>query len=132
MSEREAAMALSRTGPVNGYYPAWLDPTRLAFQGSPLEGFDASHPLTEDGAVRLVPTPGHTLGHLSVVVEQGDHLVLISGDATYSERALQEGVVDGVAQSARAHRRSGELLRQLCERHKVVVAPSHDPRPPPA
>jgi len=131
MSAREASMALSRTGPMNGYfnrhYPSWLDPRRVEFESDPWEVFDASVPLTRDGAVRLVPTAGHTKGHVSVVVERSDHLVLLTGDAAYSERALFAGVVDGAAQDDRAHRRSTALLRELCERHRVVVAPSHDP-----
>jgi len=131
MSAREASMAMSRTGPTNGYfnshYPSWLSPRGVEFDRDPWEGFHASVALTADGSVRLVPTPGHTKGHLSVVVQRSDHLVLITGDATYSERALFAGTVDGVAQDERAHRRSTALLRELCARHRVVVVPSHDP-----
>ena len=78
----------------------------MRFDADPWESFDASVALTGDGAVRLVPTPGHTNGHLSVAVETGDELVLIAGDATYAERTLLSGVVDGVADDARAHRDS--------------------------
>lgn len=131
MSAKEASMAMARSGPVNGYlnghYPDWLSPRTIEFDSDPWETFEASVALTSDGAVRLVPTPGHTLGHLSVVVEQPDHLVLITGDAAYSERALLEGIVDGVAQDGRAHRHSTAHLRDLCARHHVVVVPTHDP-----
>lgn len=131
MSAREASMALSRTGPMNGYlnshYPSWLDPRTIDFDDEPWEVFDASVALTHDGAVRLVPTPGHTKGHLSVVVERSDDLVLLTGDASYSEGALLAGTVDGVAQDERAHRRSTAKLAELCGRCRVVVAPSHDP-----
>jgi len=130
MSAGEASMSLGRTGPVNGYfnqhYPSWLNPRRVEFESDPWEVFDASVTLTRDGTVRLVPTPGHTKGHMSVVVEQSDHLVLITGDAAYSEQALFAGTVDGVAQDARAHRRSTAKLRDLCGRHRVVVAPTHE------
>jgi len=129
MSGREAKMATARDGPLNGYlnnhYPDWLEPRTLEFDSDPWEGF-ASVLLTPDGAVRLIPTPGHTLGHLSVVVDQGDHLVLIAGDAAYSERALKEGIVDGVAQSGKLHRETTRRLRELCERRPVVVVPTHD------
>ena len=134
ISAEEASMALSRTGPVNGYfnghYPSWLNPRRVQFDTNRWEVFEATVPLTRDGVVRLVPTPGHTKGHVSVVVELSDHLVLLTGDAAYSERALLAGTVDGVAQDERAHRRSTALLRELCGRHRVVVAPSHDPDTP--
>lgn len=131
MTASEAKMAMARGGALNGYlkghYPSWLEPTPLEFRGGSWEGFDASITLTEDGAVRLIPTPGHTVGHLSVVVDQGDHLVLIAGDAAYSERALKEGIVDGVAQDERRHRDSTRRLRELCARRAVVVVPTHDP-----
>lgn len=134
MSKQEASMALSRTGPINGYlnghYPSWLEPHTVEFESDPWEVFSASVPLTSDGAVRLIPTPGHTKGHLSVVLEQSDHLVLLTGDAAYSEAALFAGTVDGVAQDERAHRRSTALLQELCDRRPVVVAPTHDPDTP--
>jgi glyoxylase-like metal-dependent hydrolase (beta-lactamase superfamily II) len=131
ISEREASAALARTGPLNGYhnkhYPDWLAPRRVRFDSGPWESFDASVALTADGAVRLVPTPGHTNGHLSVAVEAGDELVLLAGDATYAERTLLSGVVDGVADSASAHRDSSARLRELCRRRRVVYLPTHDP-----
>ena len=134
LSEREAEMALARSGPINGYfnqhYPKWFSPRTISFDADPWEGFDTSVPLTADGIVRLLPTPGHTEGHMSVAIEQRDHLVLLSGDASYSESALLAGTVDGVAQDERAHRRSTALLRELCDRHSVVVLPSHDPDGP--
>ena len=131
MSEREAAAALARTGPLNGYhnkhYPQWLAPRRVAFDSGPWESFDASSVLTADGAVRIVPTPGHTNGHLSVAVEDGGEIVLLAGDTTYLERTLLSGAVDGVCDDARAHRESTERLRELCRRRSVVYLPTHDP-----
>jgi glyoxylase-like metal-dependent hydrolase (beta-lactamase superfamily II) len=131
MSEREAAAAFARTGPLNGFhnsrYPSWLEPRRIAFGDGPWESFDDSLALTPDGSVRLLPTPGHTLGHLSVAVDTGERVVLIAGDSAYAERSLLDGVVDGVAQDARAHRDSTARLRELCRRREVVFLPSHDP-----
>ena len=131
MSDTEARMAFARSGPVNGYlkmhYPAWLDPTRVTFNDGPWETFQRSHSLTADGRVRLVPTPGHTNGHLSVIVDRGDHLVLIGGDASYSEHTLLIGAVDGIAQDARANRESTRRLRELCRHHPVITQFAHDP-----
>ena len=124
-------MALAPSGPLNGYlnmhYPAWLDPTRVTFNDGPWETFQRSHSLTPDGRVRLVPTPGHTKGHLAVIVDRGDHLVLIGGDASYSEHTLLIGAVDGIAQDAPAHRDSTRRLRELCGRRKVITQFAHDP-----
>lgn len=131
MSEAEAKMAFARTGPVNGYlnshYPAWLNPTKVTFDDGPWESFDRSTALTGDGTIRLVPTPGHTTGHLSVAIEAEDAIVLIAGDASYSEHALLEGIVDGVAQDEKAHRDSTHRLRELCRRRPVITQFAHDP-----
>ena len=40
------------------------------------------HRITPD--VRLVATPGHTAGHVSVLIESGGRSALITGDATHS------------------------------------------------
>lgn len=131
ISEREARAALARTGPLNGYhnsrYPAWLEPRRITFGDGPWESFDESLALTSDGAVRLLPTPGHTRGHLSVAIDTGERVALIAGDASYSERTLLDGVVDGVAEDAGAHRDSTARIRELCRRRDVVYLPTHDP-----
>jgi glyoxylase-like metal-dependent hydrolase (beta-lactamase superfamily II) len=131
LSATEARMATRRTGPLNGYlnshYPPWFSPRTVTFERERWETFDATIPLTGDGTVRLIPTPGHTLGHMSVVVDRGDHLVLLCGDAAYSETALTAGTVDGVAQSTELHQDSTRRLRGLLGRRPTVVVPTHEP-----
>ncbi len=46
---------------------------------------DGEHDVFGDGALRLVPTPGHTPGHQSLVVD-GKHILV--GDACYCRLAL--------------------------------------------
>jgi len=43
-----------------------------------------------DGSVRLVSTPGHTEGHLSVVLRLAGREALIAGDAIYTMRTLRD------------------------------------------
>jgi N-acyl homoserine lactone hydrolase len=69
--EREAARADDYT------IPEWVD-----FDGADyveLEGEEEVVP-----GVRVVPTPGHTPGHQSVLVETDDGLVVVAGDVAYS------------------------------------------------
>jgi len=42
---------------------------------------EPDHRLTDE--VRLVPTPGHSPGHVSVLIESGGQQALITGDATH-------------------------------------------------
>ncbi|MCC0807219.1 N-acyl homoserine lactonase family protein [Methylobacterium sp. W2] len=131
LSATEAKAALARTGPLNGYlnmhYPDWFKPRTVEHADGRWESFETSTKLTSDGRIRIVPTPGHTDGHQSVVIEQDDHLVLIAGDASYDEQAMLRGDVDGVAQSYERHRDTTERMRALCRRHPVVTQFAHDP-----
>ena len=131
LSKQEADAALARTGPLLGYlnvhYPNWLKPTIVGFSDGRWESFERSTALTKDGRVRIVPTPGHTLGHLAVVVEKDNNCVLIAGDAAYDEQHLLRGAVDGVAQSAPLHRDSTRRLRELCNRRPTITQFAHDP-----
>lgn len=127
----EARAALSPLGPLAGYlnrhYPPWFAPRCIGHDDGPWEDFTRHTRLTADGRVRLVPTPGHTAGHQSVVVDRGDHRVLIGGDAAYSESALLDGIVDGVAEDWQAHRDTTARLRSLCRRAPTLTQFTHDP-----
>ena len=131
MSREQIDLAMSRSGPLQGYlsmhYPKWLRPREVMFDAGAWESFDTSASLTHDGAIRIVPTPGHTEGHISVAIEGGDALVFVAGDAAYSESGLLEGSVDGVAFRAAVHRETTARIRTLCERRPVVTQFAHDP-----
>ena len=45
--------------------------------------------------IRLLPTPGHTRGHQSVLVDTPDGLVVIGGDVAYTFRELGSGATEG-------------------------------------
>jgi glyoxylase-like metal-dependent hydrolase (beta-lactamase superfamily II) len=125
----EWGVASSRTGRLKGLIvprpPARL--TVVDFDAPGLRPFPYAHALTGDGAVLLLPTPGHSPGHLSVLVRRDADRVLLTGDAVYSERQLQAGAIDGIAIDTRAAHDSVRRLRELTAQAPTVVAPSHDP-----
>ena len=83
-------------------------------------------PLTRRGDVLIVPTPGHTPHHVSVVV-CGDPSFLLAGDTSYNQRLLLAGTVDGVSPDpAVAAARHARILALAHER-PLVYLPSHDP-----
>jgi glyoxylase-like metal-dependent hydrolase (beta-lactamase superfamily II) len=131
VSKPEADAALARTGPLFGYlnmhYPKWLKPKIVSFNDGPWESFERSSTLIKDGRVHIVPTPGHTLGHMSVIAETDSYCVLLAGDAAYDEQTLLSGSVDGVAQSAPLHHDSTRRIRELCRRRPTVTQFAHDP-----
>jgi len=54
------------------------DSVKPIFDAGLVDLVDMDHKLSDE--VRLLPTPGHTPGHVSVVVESGDHRAIITGD----------------------------------------------------
>jgi len=108
--------------------PRWLAPRTVAFTGHGLDDFTASHPLTEAGDVVLVPTPGHTHGHLSVIVRSdGQPDLLLAGDASYTQQLMLAGVVDGVAIDGRVAHDTLLRLQRHTRRSPTVYLPAHDP-----
>jgi glyoxylase-like metal-dependent hydrolase (beta-lactamase superfamily II) len=89
---------------------------------------DGDHDLYGDGSIRLIATPGHTAGHQSVLVTPSEGpRVLVTGDAVYSDRALIDRTIDGVAVDPALARASIDRLREICREAPTVVAPTHDP-----
>jgi glyoxylase-like metal-dependent hydrolase (beta-lactamase superfamily II) len=133
LSADEWAAGRGLGGWARGYlphlFPRWLAPRTVVFTGERVGEFAASHPLTEAGDVVLVPTPGHTHGHLSVLVHRpGEPDLLLAGDASFTEQVMLDGVVDGVAIDARAARETLARLQRHTRSRPTVYLPAHDPR----
>jgi glyoxylase-like metal-dependent hydrolase (beta-lactamase superfamily II) len=99
----------------------------LAFDGPAFGAFASSAPLTADGRVVAVPAPGHTAGHLAVIVDQGDHHVLLGGDSAYDQAQLIDRHPDGVSPKASVARATMDTILGHARRHPTVYLPSHDP-----
>ncbi|WP_244153143.1 N-acyl homoserine lactonase family protein [Rodentibacter genomosp. 1] len=130
MSETEKAAINAPNAKFNGYlthvYPNWLTPDGIRFDDGVFESFEHHHKLTADGKICLVPTPGHTMGHLSVIVDMGDHYVFIGGDASYDETYLLRGEIDGVCMNSKLHQESTMRIRKLCRAKPTIVQLAHD------
>ena len=81
--------------------------------------------LTRDGAVRVIPVPGHTPGHVGVVIEDGPTRILLAGDATFDLDQSARGGITGVATDKAAARATQRTLTAL-DRGNVLVLPAHD------
>lgn len=117
-------------GRLQGYlphrWPKWWEPAFIRFDSRPLGGFDESMSITRRGDVLIVPTPGHTPHHVSVVV-CGDVSFFLAGDTSYTQPLLVAGKVDGVSPDPQvAHDTNARILSLAAER-PLVYLPSHDP-----
>lgn len=131
VSRREYETASGLMGRLRGYlnhrWPASFHPELLDFAPTPFGPFPQSLTLTRAGNVHLVPTPGHTPGHLSVVAGDGDRTVFLAGDTSYTQALMQQQVVDGVAPDAAAARLTLQRILRFVRQQPTVYLPSHDP-----
>jgi len=89
--------------------------------------FPVSHVLTQAADVLLVPTPGHTAGHLSVIVLEDDHAVMLAGDTSYTQQLMRDKVVDGVAPNDQVYQQTSHCIHTYTQQMPTVYLPTHDP-----
>jgi N-acyl homoserine lactone hydrolase len=97
--------------------------------GEPYATFKQSIDLLGDGTIRLVSTPGHSAGHLSVLLRLADGgQVLLVGDAAYTLRNIHEGILPLLTDDDAAARGSiGEIKAFALANPQTILVPSHDP-----
>lgn len=110
-------------------WPSWYRPREIEYRRERLGSFAERWTLTQAGDVHLVPTPGHTAGHQSVILEDGDGATLwcFAGDAVFNEQQVWHGEIRGIVQDRATARRSTTMLRQLLLNAPTILLPSHDP-----
>jgi glyoxylase-like metal-dependent hydrolase (beta-lactamase superfamily II) len=91
--------------------------------------FGRSFDLLGDGSIRLVYTPGHTLGHQSLILRLKGRELLITGDALYNVNVLTSERRGYAMADEHKWRRSLREI-QLFKREKpdTVIIPGHDPK----
>jgi N-acyl homoserine lactone hydrolase len=130
VSEQEFDRASGLGGRIQGYlphrWPRWWQPTFIRFDHGAFGPFENSMSLTRQGDVVILPTPGHTPHHVSVVVCTSPALFL-AGDTSYSQQLLISGKVDGVSPDEEVARQTLSRIIALSQERPLVYLPSHDP-----
>ncbi len=109
VSRVEWERARGLAGRLRGYLP-WPGgaPVVVDLAGPPVGPFAGSFDVAGDGRLLLVPTPGHTPGHVSLVVRDEDGGFFLGGDIAHSPAELPRAVAD------------------FCSREGLVVLLTHD------
>jgi glyoxylase-like metal-dependent hydrolase (beta-lactamase superfamily II) len=94
------------------YWPGRVEPRLIEFIGPALGPFPASEDLEDDGRLLLVPTPGHTPGHMGLLAWDGRVRVLLGGDMASSAEELERRAPD---------------VADFCRRESVLYLATHDP-----
>jgi len=64
---------------------------------------------------------------MGVLINEGDHSVLLAGDTSYTDDLLLRGVIDGVGPDEPGQRRAQERVRAFAATHPTVYLVAHDP-----
>ncbi len=130
VAEQELRRASGLGGKLQGYlphrWPKWLQPELIRFEDQPLGPFQQTMPLTKRGDVLIVPTPGHTPHHVSVVV-LGSPSIFLAGDTSYNQQLLLAGKVDGVSPNESISHQTSNKIIALAKERPLIYLPSHDP-----
>lgn len=94
--------------------------------GHRLRLVDGEHDVFGDGTVVCLPTEGHTPGHQSLRVQLGNGDVVLTGDACYLRRTLENLHLPTVVYDREQMLQSLHRLRALRDKGTVIIT-GHDP-----
>jgi glyoxylase-like metal-dependent hydrolase (beta-lactamase superfamily II) len=108
-------------------WPTWFEPEPLEFSGPAVGPFARSAPLTRDGSIFAVETPGHMTGHVSIVARSEDLTYVLAGDLTYRQYLMMDDVVDGMTENPAVSLASQRAMKVFAQNEPTVLLPAHDP-----
>lgn len=108
-----------------------FDYRTLDFEGADTDShatFGRSFDLLGDGSIRAVYTPGHTHGHMSVVLRLArGREALVAGDAIYTHHALESGQRPFRMEDEHLYGRSLKEIQLYAQNFPdALVIPGHD------
>ncbi|MBO0342562.1 MAG: N-acyl homoserine lactonase family protein [Bacteroidota bacterium] len=129
IERKEFKNASGLKGILAGYlphrWPKWLDPILIDLPDKPYFSFDKSMPVTKDGKVMIVATPGHVANHISVIVEIDGIYYFLAGDTSYTQENLLNKVPDGIGTVESIG--TLENILAFSRENPTIYLPSHDP-----
>lgn len=108
-------------------WPEGLNIRLIDYLPEPVGPFASSFALTQAKDLRLVPTPGHTSTHQSVILQDEGMTYFFAGDASFDLAGLQDGTVDVPAVSAAQTLETRQKIVELARSTPLVYLPTHDP-----
>ena len=115
-------------GAMEATFPKWFIPNLIAYIHDADPIYTDSYVLTKRGDLMIVPTPGHTSGHQSVILKTPKLDFFFAGDATFDVNQLDDEKVAGVCTDKSEARYNIQKIKCYCEYRPTVYLPSHDTR----
>lgn len=102
-------------------------PRALEAGTSPFKAFPQAIPISARGDLWMIPTPGHTPGHASVLLRTAEADLFFAGDLTFTQDQLLRGRWPGIAYDRQANAGSMRRVRRHARLFPTVYLPAHDP-----
>jgi N-acyl homoserine lactone hydrolase len=109
------------------HWPTWFAPTPIGFERASVGPFNQLYRVTRSGDIVVVPTPGHTPGHISVLVTTEGVTYFLAGDTSYTERRVLDHLPDGVSPNAAVSQATLQRIHRFATEQPLVYLPTHDP-----
>jgi len=113
-------------GAVTCVLPNWFKPRLITYQDSFSEAFPAAYALTQAQDVWVLPTPGHSHGHQSVVLRLADRDIFFAGDTTFSQQQLLSSKIGGINTDVIRSRETLARIHEHAQSRSTCYLPSHD------
>lgn len=102
-------------------------PKALEAGASPFKAFEKAIPISARGDLWMLPTPGHTPGHCSVLLRTAEADLFFAGDLSFNLDQLQRGRWPGIADNRQTNAQSMRRVRRHARLFPTVYLPTHDP-----
>lgn len=104
-------------------FPKWLKPLTIDYKTTDLP-FDGVFNIGQN--LKIVPTPGHTNGHQSVLLEVDGYTIMFAGDITFNQQQLIDHKVGGINMNIKQTKNTISKVQTLGKQTPLIYLPSHD------
>jgi glyoxylase-like metal-dependent hydrolase (beta-lactamase superfamily II) len=86
----------------------------------------ASMAMTSDGALAVVPLPGHSPGHLGVLLRSAEADLIFAGDAAFDLHQVETRSIAGIVAAPNEARATLARLADHLTKRRTFLLPAHD------
>ncbi len=91
------------------------------------QGFEGVFDIAGDGSMILLPTPGHTIGSISMLIRNaGWSPILLVGDLVYESKLIDQNVTAGVGDTEELLKTYEKVMKLKAHFPDLKIVPAHD------
>ena len=107
-------------------YPKWFKPTLIYYSKDRVDYFKNAYAFTNSEDLWLVPTPGHTHHHSSVLFKTDNKHILFPGDASNNQHQFLDNTFAGSYIDYKKINETYNTIKQYASKYLTRYLPSHD------